>query len=70
MAALRAPTIATTIHTSVRSGTWPPPASTAEARANGSANTECDSLTMRPYATARATSVLMRAAVPPARRPT
>ena len=48
IAALRAPTIATTIHRSVRQGTRPPPASTAEASANGSAKTECDSLTMRP----------------------
>ena len=48
MAALRAPTIATRIHSSCASGTRRRAARAAEASANGSAKTECESLIMRP----------------------
>ena len=48
MAALRAPTIATTIHPSCAHRKPSRAASAAEASANGSANTECENLIIRP----------------------
>ena len=48
MAALRAPTMATRIHSTCRGGGAPPAARNAAARANGRAKTECESLIIRP----------------------